>query len=83
MDCCAIILNINFNFLHYNINNAERRSNIAPRGAETDESVFKGTSSKGYSVMKRSDMLRDSVNFDGTENRASKWQRNPFIAVMK
>ena len=49
-----------------------RRTEAAPRGATTANEAFAGGSSKGYSVIKRSDLLRDSMNVDGTENDQSK-----------
>ena len=49
-----------------------RRTEAAPRGAITATEAYAGGNSKGYSVIKRSDLLRDSMNADGTENDESK-----------
>ena len=46
----------------------DRRTNTAPEEASAKEQVFKGNDSKGYNIMKRSDLLADSRNSDGTEN---------------
>ena len=48
-----------------------RRAEVSPREAESEESVFTGGPSKGYSVMDRSDMLLANKNPDGTEARAT------------
>ena len=48
-----------------------RRTESAPRGSTDAESAFSGSDSRGYRVIKRSDLLRDSINDDGTENEKS------------
>jgi hypothetical protein len=58
-------------------NDSVRRANIAPRDSDSDvpedSPPFGGEPGKrGYSVMKRSDLLRDSINANGSENRGSK-----------
>jgi len=53
-------------------NDNELRSNAAPRGIEPDATVYKGDGSKGYAIMPRSDLLRESTNADGSENYGSK-----------
>ncbi|KAL3907298.1 MAG: hypothetical protein SGILL_008931, partial [Bacillariaceae sp.] len=37
-------------------------------GATDEENAYAGSGSKGYRVINRSDLLRDSINQDGTEN---------------
>ena len=49
----------------------ERRAEAAPREAQDEESVFAGGKGKGYNIMPRSDLLVDSMDADGTENRAT------------
>jgi len=46
----------------------ERRAKVAPWETQTNDSVYKGDSSKGYNIINRSDLLVDSRNRDGTEN---------------
>mmetsp|Transcript_22362 Transcript_22362/g.25150 ORF Transcript_22362/g.25150 Transcript_22362/m.25150 type:complete len:726 (+) Transcript_22362:124-2301(+) len=46
-----------------------RRTESAPRGSTDAINAFSGSdSSKGYRVINRSSLLRDSINQDGTEN---------------
>lgn len=49
-----------------------RRTEAAPRGATVASEAYAGGTSRGYSVIKRSDLLQDSMNADGTENDKSK-----------
>ena len=49
----------------------ERRAEAAPREAQNEESVFAGGKGKGYNIMQRSDLLADSMDADGTENRST------------
>ncbi len=47
----------------------DRRTNLAPTETLSKNQVYKGNSlSKGYNIIKRSDLLPDSRNKDGTEN---------------
>ncbi len=46
----------------------ERRTKVAPMETYSVETVYKGDNTKGYNVMKRSDLLSDSRNDDGSEN---------------
>ncbi len=48
-----------------------RRVKLVPYEAEDETSVYKGDDSKGYNIMKRSDLLVESGNVDGTENDSS------------
>lgn len=50
----------------------DRRTKVAPYETQDELTVYKGDGSKGYRAIKRSDLLYDSVNADGTENDASK-----------
>lgn len=50
-----------------------RRSDNAPRRATVESDAFAGLSSKGYSVINRSDLLGASKNSDESENEASKY----------
>jgi hypothetical protein len=50
-----------------------RRTEEAPRGSTNAESAYSGIDSRGYRFIKRSDLLRDSINDDGTENEKSKY----------
>ena len=45
-----------------------RRTEETPRGSTDAENAYKGGETRGYRVIKRSDLLRDSINDDGTEN---------------
>jgi hypothetical protein len=58
-------------------NDNVRRTENAPREVTDEKTAFVGTNSRGYRVIKRSDLLRDSINRDGTENNKSKF-RIPF-----
>lgn len=49
----------------------DRRTKIAPYETQDESTVYKGDGSKGYLPMKRSDLLLDSINMDGTENDAT------------
>mmetsp|Transcript_11161 Transcript_11161/g.25955 ORF Transcript_11161/g.25955 Transcript_11161/m.25955 type:complete len:670 (+) Transcript_11161:155-2164(+) len=49
-------------------NDNVRRTEEAPRGSTDAENAYSGTDSRGYRAIKRSDLLRDSINDDGTEN---------------
>ncbi|KAG7344617.1 hypothetical protein IV203_022625 [Nitzschia inconspicua] len=49
-------------------NDCVQRTEKAPRGATDETDAFVGLESRGYRVIKRSDLLRDSINDDGTEN---------------
>ena len=49
-----------------------RRTEEAPRGSTDAENAYSGGDTRGYRVIKRSDLLRDSINGDGTENEKSK-----------
>eukprot|EP00957_Ditylum_brightwellii_P004698 357011-Ditylum_brightwellii.AAC.1 len=52
-------------------NDCERQCELSPREANDESSVFIGKMGvRGYSVISRSDVLQDSMNRDGTENRA-------------
>jgi hypothetical protein len=46
----------------------DRRVNVSPTETESKESVFQGNDSKGYNIIKKSDLLSESRNVDGTEN---------------
>jgi hypothetical protein len=50
----------------------DRRTKVAPYETQDESTVYKGDGSKGYRAIKRSDLLFDSMNADGTENDASK-----------
>lgn len=54
----------------------DRRVEEAPRGSTDAEKAYSGVDSRGYRVIKRSDLLRDSINNDGTENEKSKYELN-------
>ena len=49
-----------------------RRTEEAPRQTTDNKDAFAGADSKGYRLINRSDLLRDSINQDGTENKKSK-----------
>jgi hypothetical protein len=49
-------------------NDCVERTENAPRAAIDEGSAFAGNDSMGYRIIKRSDLLRDSINDDGTEN---------------
>ncbi len=49
-----------------------RRTEETPRGSTDAANAFSGGTTRGYRVIKRSDLLRDSINDDGTENDKSK-----------
>jgi hypothetical protein len=51
-----------------------RRIGEAPRGSTDSENTYSGVDSRGYRAIKRSDLLRDSINNDGTENEKSKYE---------
>ena len=53
-------------------NDCVKRSENAPRGATDEANAYAGSDSRGYSVICRSDLLRDSINDDGTESEKSK-----------
>ncbi len=46
----------------------ERRTRVAPMETYSTETVYTGNDSKGYNSIKRSDLLADSRNADGSEN---------------
>jgi len=46
----------------------DRRVNVAPFEAEDAKTAYTGDGTKGYNIMSRSDLLRDSIGADGTEN---------------
>jgi len=48
-----------------------RRTEEAPRGATDADNAYSGFDSGGYRVIKRRDLLRDSINDDGTENETT------------
>jgi hypothetical protein len=50
-----------------------QRVNGAPVEAEEEEKVFRGGSSKGYNVISRENLLKESRNSDGTENVKSEF----------
>ncbi len=50
----------------------DRRVNTAPFETDDEENVYIGDGSKGYNIISRSDLLRESINADGTENDGSK-----------
>jgi hypothetical protein len=52
-------------------NDCIERTENAPRSATDESIVFAGNESGGYRVIKRSDLLRDAINDDGTENEKS------------
>lgn len=61
------------------------RLQLAPYEAENEKTVFKGNGSKGYNLIKASDLLLDSINLDGTENDASKFKmffRNVDVIIL-
>jgi len=45
-----------------------RRTEEAPRGSTCADDAYTGFDSRGYRIIKRSDLLRDSIDDDGTEN---------------
>mmetsp|Transcript_16838 Transcript_16838/g.46213 ORF Transcript_16838/g.46213 Transcript_16838/m.46213 type:complete len:513 (+) Transcript_16838:1165-2703(+) len=49
-------------------NDNVRRVEEAPRGSTDATNAYKGGDSRGYRVIHRSDISRDSINADGTEN---------------
>ncbi|KAL3924351.1 MAG: hypothetical protein SGARI_006050, partial [Bacillariaceae sp.] len=49
-------------------NDCVERTESAPRGDKDETNAYAGSDSRGYSVINRSDLLRDSINQDGTEN---------------
>ena len=49
----------------------EQRVKTAPLEATDEVDVFRGGTNKGYNVISRSDLLKESRNSDGTENKAS------------
>jgi hypothetical protein len=54
-------------------NDNERRADVSPRDTESEDTVFRGDDSMGYNIMLRRELLKESANMDGTENRASKY----------
>lgn len=50
---------------------SERRTTIVPRESETDETVFAGDESKGYNVIHRSELLKESCNMSGSEKNST------------
>jgi hypothetical protein len=52
-------------------NDCVKRTERAPREATDEANAYKGSDSRGYRVIHRSDLLRDSINQDGTENAKS------------
>lgn len=46
----------------------ERRTRVAPMETYSADTVFKGDNTKGYNVIKRSDLMPDSRNVDGSES---------------
>eukprot|EP00536_Pseudo-nitzschia_multiseries_P014367 jgi/Psemu1/262121/estExt_Genewise1Plus.C_6940003 len=57
-------------------NDNVRRVEEAPRGSTDANSAYSGGASRGYRVINRSDLSRDSINADGTENE------NTLVHVM-
>jgi hypothetical protein len=53
-------------------NEVTRRCEDAPRTTYSEKEVYKGQNTRGYSVISRSDLLLDSTNPDGSENKKSK-----------
>jgi hypothetical protein len=53
---------------NYNV----KRTESAPREATVEGVAFAGLDTKGYGVIKRSDLLIDSINNDGSENQKCK-----------
>jgi hypothetical protein len=53
-------------------NDAVRRTENSPREVTMEETAFGGSNSRGYQVVKRSDLKRDSIDQDGAENEKSK-----------
>jgi hypothetical protein len=52
-------------------NDCMKRTENAPRKATDETNAYAGSDTRGYLVIKRSDLLRDSINEDGTENEKS------------
>jgi hypothetical protein len=52
-------------------NDCIERTENAPRAVTEERNAFRGNDSRGYNVVKRSDLLLDSINEDGTENEKS------------
>lgn len=50
-----------------------RRTENSPRGATLEGEAFAGLDKRGYNVIRRSDLLLDSLNADGTENHKSEY----------
>jgi hypothetical protein len=70
----SIFDDIDINSLSDLANDVVRRTQAAPRETATDETAYTGSDeSRGYRVISRSDLLRDSINQDGTENEKSKY----------
>ena len=51
-----------------------RRTEESPRITTDAENAYSGKDSRGYRVIKRSDLLRDSIDDDGIENEKSKFE---------
>lgn len=49
-----------------------KRTNDSPRGVSVEGEAYAGLDKAGYRVIKRSDLMQDSINADGTENEKSK-----------
>lgn len=62
-------------------NDNVQRTESAPREATTEESAFAGTESSGYRIVSRSDLLRDSINQDGTENEKSEYHHSVQLGM--
>lgn len=58
-------------------NDCVERTEKAPRDATDEGNAYAGLESRGYRIIKRSDLLRDSINDDGTENEKSKFNSRP------
>jgi hypothetical protein len=59
----------NINSLQDLARDVARRTEFAPREATTEINAFAGLDKRGYRVISRGDLSRDSVNADGSENQ--------------
>ncbi|KAL7538135.1 hypothetical protein ACHAXR_008307 [Thalassiosira sp. AJA248-18] len=55
------------------LTDCEQRVKSAPMEATDEFNVFRGGTSKGYNIISRSSLLKDSRNADGTENQSSEF----------
>ena len=79
----SIFDDIDINSLSDLANDCVRRTQIAPRQTTTDETAYTGSDeSRGYRVISRSELLRDSINQDGTENEQSKSSMSTLLAFV-